>query len=806
MKTTRLVFCAALGLAALAVQAQVPPEPVEPLGAVIVPPSLKTVTVIMPPNLGDFVRDRFAAVQLGKALFWDMQTGSDGVTACASCHFHAGADGRTMNQVNPAVNAGDTTFQVIGPNGQLSPAQFPFHRLADPDQADSAVLADSNDVASSMGVFKGTFTRSRRFVVRDVGVPASDPVFHVGAANTRRVPGRNSPSVINAAMNFANFWDGRANPVFNGVNPFGPSDQTHGIFVNNGTVMSEQLVRFPFSSLASQAVGPPLNDVEMSLAGRTWPDVGRKMLTLRPLAKQMVHPQDSILGLMARARLLGGRPAGLPGLRQVSYAQMVKAAFHPKYWDSLKGVRFNADGTRTILARPPHPAFPNEYSQMEANFSLFFGLAVQMYEATLISDDSPYDRFQDGNANALTPLQKQGLDIFMNQGQCILCHFGAEFTAASVGQALALVVEPLPEVTANLTGAKVVPPLATAGTGIFSVTVDQANARLVVRLDLAGLADVTLGQIHVGGAAANGPAIFTVYDVNVDGLFNRRVRKNLTAADFTPGGGLATYADAVAAIMAGNTYFLVQTLANPAGELRGQLVVPVPARIELMPMEQGLAFYDVGYYNLGARPTTDDVGRGGVDPFGFPLSFSRLGLLKRDGLLPPALAALVPSLPPGTASPPDRVSVSGAFKTPSLRNAELTGPYMHNGGMATLRQVVDFYARGGDFHTQNLADVNPIIVPLGFLQGNPAGKDALVAFLLSLTDERVRQEMAPFDHPQLFVPNGLLTAGTNGRFYTSLGFNPTEDVTEVPAVGTAGRPPLGLPPLGRFLNLDPFQP
>lgn len=38
---------------------------------------------------------------LGKAFFWDMQTGSDGIQGCASCHFHAGADNRTTHQVNP---------------------------------------------------------------------------------------------------------------------------------------------------------------------------------------------------------------------------------------------------------------------------------------------------------------------------------------------------------------------------------------------------------------------------------------------------------------------------------------------------------------------------------------------------------------------------------------------------------------------------------------------------------------------------------------------------------------------------------
>lgn len=54
-----------------------------------------------PTNLGEFVKDRAAAVRLGKALFWDMQVGSDGVQACASCHFHAGTDDRATNAVNP---------------------------------------------------------------------------------------------------------------------------------------------------------------------------------------------------------------------------------------------------------------------------------------------------------------------------------------------------------------------------------------------------------------------------------------------------------------------------------------------------------------------------------------------------------------------------------------------------------------------------------------------------------------------------------------------------------------------------------
>src|SRR4029079_6441616 len=64
------------------------------------PTSMKALPVPEPPNLGDFVVDKQAAIVLGKALFWDMQASSDNSMACASCHFHAGADNRWKNQLN----------------------------------------------------------------------------------------------------------------------------------------------------------------------------------------------------------------------------------------------------------------------------------------------------------------------------------------------------------------------------------------------------------------------------------------------------------------------------------------------------------------------------------------------------------------------------------------------------------------------------------------------------------------------------------------------------------------------------------
>jgi cytochrome c peroxidase len=70
--------------------------------------------------------------------------------------------------------------------------------------------------------------------------------------------------------------------------------------------------------------------------------------------------------------------------------------------------------------------------------------------------------------------------------------------------------------------------------------------------------------------------------------------------------------------------------------------------------------------------------------------------------------------------------LKGAFKTPTLRDVALTGPYMHNGIYQTLEEVVDHYDRGGDVK----ANLSPNIQPLNL---TPQDKADLVAFMKSLT-------------------------------------------------------------------------
>jgi len=133
--------------------------------------------------------------------------------------------------------------------------------------------------------------------------------------------------------------------------------------------------------------------------------------------------------------------------------------------------------------------------------------------------------------------------------------------------------------------------------------------------------------------------------------------------------------------------------------------------------------------------------------------------------------------------------VEGAFKVPSLRNVALTAPYFHNGDVLTLRQVVELYGRGGNVFPVNQLD-GTAIEPLGLPATLSSDEiDALVAFLETLTDDRVVFQRAPFDHPQLFVPNGH--PGNSNSTTDANGDRLADDVmVEIPAVGAAGGNPI----------------
>jgi cytochrome c peroxidase len=713
------------------------------------PPALR-VQDLPPLDLVRYVVDEQALIDLGKALFWDKQVGSMKV-ACASCHFHAGADNRITNQINPGSmdpSPAGRQFSRLrtgggGPNYTLNFNDFPFHLKQDMADRDSAVLSDTNDVVSSSGVFRRIFQDVQPGSLEDLCTSTPDATFNVNGRNTRQVPPRNSPTVINAAFNHRNFWDGKANEVFNGVDPLGQRTNIaypqQGVWelLDSGVTQLVQ-IQIRNASLASQAVGPTVSQLEMSCealnsagyvnpdplagqenrflarsGGRNLPLIGKKLLDAEVLQFQTVHPEDSRLG-----KYLATVPA--PQGLGIKYRTLIERAFHPRWWKSTKLIQLNGSGLW--------------FTQMEANFSLFFGLAVQHYERTLVSSQSPYDQFRADGGSTLDPgtgqcypLSKQahnGLRIFKGQsvpstgyggsaggtgdGKCINCHATAVFTKASTLHLLS----------------------------------EAQEGGLVERMLMAN--------------NGMGPAL---YD---NGFYNIGVRP--WQEDLGVG-------------------------ANDGVPVNGQ---PTPLSFTAQYVEKLLT---------GRQPPDPFF----VDPCSFEEKWTRSDFpyMNAAGLLEPLSCGSVRPLLPQTAEQRQEVAgirqaVKGAFKTPGLRNVELTGPYFHNGGQATLEQVISFYNRGGDFHRANAEFLDPDIKRLNL---SVASQSALVAFLKSLTDPRVVNESAPFDHPSLELSHGHTTRGACPQ----LGPELCDNRQLLPAVGAQGRSALN-PPLPPLLPFDRYLP
>src|SRR5450432_9248 len=837
----RLCACVTVVMVALGYYGHVKAQSGASTGTVVIPlrPLASLSSVPVPPVFGleGIVADKTAAIQLGKALFWDMQAGSDDVQACASCHFNAGADSRPNNEVNPGQAGGDNTFQIgtpfngkVGPNHHYTPGSpdagfrgfhdgdFPFHKLSDVNNANSSVISDVNDVSGSQGVFltkmgqilvgpsngqggiatdtgadhqqsgddgdagitsdgrsarnpnmksSGNANRGQKSphqpAPTTVGTAAGqltsletdsstpDAVFSypdqsdaAKLINTRRTTGRNTPSVVDAVFNYRNFWDGRAQNVCNGGNPFGSRDKSSHLLVGDSldNKLGPAMVAMQNSALCSQALGPILSSTEMSADGRDLRQVGRKLLTRVPLAKQDVDPTDSILGAFSNAPHKG---------LNTTYAALIQKAFLPEWWQFTQHACVSADGTTSTVdtTHQACPAGTTDYSQMEYNFSLFWGVAIQMYESTLIADQTPLDKFLeqqqtyvltgDNEANSYTIQLKPGL---------------SPFTISVVG------LNPNFDMSDQDTFAFDDGHGRFTGTGLDG-TINYASGVLVLNFE-----DPPVSTVPIRISYSVGPTPMTQGQLR--GLLIFETKGRCVVCHGGP------------------------ELSNAAVDT----VAPVP--LERMVMaDLSVRVYDTGFYHIGVRPGAEDAGLAGADPVAsLPLS---LGEEMRQRVCnDPSISIMIAGRPgDGITQAPlscrDDIARTGFLKTPQLRNVALTAPYFHNGSQLTLEQVVEFYNRGADFNiVPELTIMDPDIEPLG-LGLTLQEKQDLVDFLRNgLTDPRTVKQSAPFDHPQLLAPNGH-PQGPNGYPVASDGMHPgqaKDQFMDVRAVGANGGTPL----------------
>ena len=340
------------------------------------------------PDLLEFIADPDAAVVLGKALFWEMAAGSDFKaqasgdaigTACASCHYRFGADARNRNTSAIAFPAWEKfaternlqakpndyrtpraafTQRALKytPNGEpLDARMFRWSRDPDPKATNLSEYSFGingllpHEILGSQGVVRsrfdgfGTDGFEKKTDIDPVGPSAAVNMFIVDGQRSRQVTARNSPSVINAVMNDRQFHDGRAESTFNGFSIFGDFDKRVALKraildgENKATKFVPVSVAIVRASLGSQAVGPIVNEVEMSYVGRSFHDVAYKLLERQALSAQAVSQTDSVLGKYTCA--------GNPGLfdngnvnAPLKYRQLIRKAFRKEWWGNEVGI------------------------------------------------------------------------------------------------------------------------------------------------------------------------------------------------------------------------------------------------------------------------------------------------------------------------------------------------------------------------------------------------------------------------------------------------------------------------------------
>jgi hypothetical protein len=553
----------------------------------------------------------------------------------------------------------------------------------------------------------------------------------------------------------------------------------------------------------------------------------------------------------------------------------------------------------TAAAGPASATNTNQFTQMEGNFSLFWGMGVNLWVGVLVPDNTPFDQFLESNPDAFETLGEPGeLGLVADHLNCTTP--GQRYCFREFGD-----FKRDPGVLALQT--------PTGEGGVGGVYVPAGGTRQ------AGAPDPLLGLdiFFASNESLKNPnfrtarcgechAVPTLTDHTVP--FTMKAQLRDFVKEFVTGQpGVETVVEPLGRLRV-ISGFLLESELNENGQdgverrIINQSIVPNPSDGLSYPdgllnpngtagligttadtryTGAGQAFFDNGVYNLGVRPIDNDIGRGGTDAFGWPLSLAALMLKNAGGvgfepgeelsvfntadpsgggglfedtsqdqqinpgveggminpMLPPYLAPFTNQINVGDSMPEldevfgglntltnvpilegfidtlgpfnpagilneslnmgegplmgtwpvvNRVGRMGSFKAPQLRNVELTGPYFHNGGKATLRQVVDFYTRGGDFPLTNAAhrDFNLVNLTID-VQSNLTEEEkvALVDFLLQLTDERVAFDKAPFDHPEVIVPiDG--TAPDAGAGRGTLLADPK--FRSVPAVGANG--------------------
>jgi len=461
---------------------------------------------------------------------------------------------------------------------------------------------------------------------------------------------------------------------------------------------TRQIIRF--ASLASLATGPALSENEMSFAGRNWAKLGKRLLQagVTPLANQLVATDDSVIGLYSNqggsacADLdlseysgdgSGTTAAGKPGLC-ISYPALIRRAFYTALWvntdDHLNGCYTDGDTelhpnqcapgsvaipvlqdagaggfADDIVVDSPadpfdnyvlmlasgaaDPADTNQFTQMEGNMALFFGLSVNAWAQILMPDDTPFDRFMDHNSDAFISFGEANenalvidLDTCEHTGGVKPCFQEVGNFKRDAG-VVAKLDCPGPE---GPGGCTITPAGGTrAQDGVDPLLGLDFFLGSNLSLKNPNYNTLRCGECHAGG---------TLTDHTVE--VSHQVSFNDWAQEFSIGSpgteifpeplgrGRLISGFALEGELNGNAQDAVErNLADfctiePCVDVYGN---PIPGGVE-GGFPQGQALFDNGVYNIGVTPIGDDTARGGRDAFGWPLSLGMLAFKNLCGV------------------------------------------------------------------------------------------------------------------------------------------------------------------------------
>jgi cytochrome c peroxidase len=734
-------------------------------------------------EISQIVRNEEAAIALGKAFFWDMQVGSDGQTACASCHFKAGADGRADGSKGVARRVLKKSFTV--------------------DEFGTETNEEFED-ASYVKIYRNRWNKMVPFntVVYRLAIHGLERLIEIanersfGMADVLKEMGDDTLSTNDPEIK--RLWDTLKEAI--SATPQKPTPAE--------LVTRIKLVVYALDYLKETKSGKADTPENLDKRlGRVFSPYQQSIDELRveyEEKRKLTPDQNPPLPNEKQDPKFLTRETDLPNAPTVINSALHDRLFHDgraasvfNGYDHL-GDEAGRDGFgkwtfrngawRRVLVRIPDAALASQATAPLLSVAEMSWFGRQYHHvARKLLDRNPlkHQKVKTDDSHLAGYVAEDEKGLLLTYRELIKKAFRPEWWSG----------ETVPKVDEcdALTGDK--------------LTLSQLEANFSLFWGVALMAyqkELISNQSEFDRLMSKRRQGISLFDPAKPDE-NARIRTVLT--------GFKTFQDHACADCHRAPEFAGATRATVYGpilefegpldainaeteenEFAGWLQVGKPGldvRIERMPFRADLAprFYDSGFYNIGVTPDHPLLKKFHPGVAGE----IRMDMGNQDG----ALLSIVQRFGQGLVSDllldrkpyvthslarrhNDRFSnVVGSFKTSTMRNIAITGPYFHNGKTPTLSMVLEHYhdpsnnVKSGPVGTPDDNDVflrnknlHPAVTPV---DGEPAETDVpdslrpgLIEFLNSLTDHRVLKGEAPFDHPSLKVPI-LNTVDKNGR-------------------------------------------